>query len=138
MSVAAAFAQQSQTPGKPLYTTPPTFPENQSRGIPPDTKAPPSQGSSTAKVAMEIEEKLDPACTNADVTVKADDSAVVLSGTVGSDEQLHLAIRIAKSYADLSCPAAPRPGFQDRCHNLHRYENFLLYYTFQPLARVTS
>ena len=29
-------------------------------------------------------------------------------------------------------------GFQDRCHNLHRYENFLLYYTFQPLARVTS
>ncbi len=101
MCVAAAFAQQSQAPGNPPYTTPPTFPENQSRGMPPDTKAPPSQESSTAKVAMEIEEKLknEPALTNANVMVKADDSAVVLGGTVDSDAQRDLALRIAKSYA---------------------------------------
>ena len=101
MSVAAALAQQSQIPGNPPHTTPPTFPENQSRGMPPDTKAPPSQESSTAKVAMEIEEKLknDPALTNTSVMVKADDSSVVLGGTVDSDSQRDVAFRIAKSYA---------------------------------------
>jgi hypothetical protein len=101
MCITAAFAQQSQSPGSPPNTTPPTFPENQGRDMPPDTKAPPSQESSTAKVAVEIQEELkaEPALTNANVIVKADDSAVMLSGTVDNDAQRDLAIRIAKSYA---------------------------------------
>ena len=101
MCATAAFAQQNQAPGNPPYTTPPTFPENQGRDMPPDTKAPPSQESSTVKVVMEIEEKLkaEPALTNANVNVKADDSAVVLAGTVNSDSQRDVALRIAKSYA---------------------------------------
>ena len=101
MCATATFAQQSQAPTGPLNTTPPTFPENQGREMPPDTKAPPSQESSTAKVVMEIEEKLkaEPALTNANVSVKADDSAVVLAGTVDSDSQRDVALGIAKSYA---------------------------------------
>ena len=101
MCATAAFAQQSQAPTGPPDTTSPTFPENQGRDMPPDTKAPPSQESSTVKVVMEIEEKLkaEPALTNAKVNVKADDSAVVLAGTVNSDSQRDVALRIAKSYA---------------------------------------
>jgi osmotically-inducible protein OsmY len=50
---------------------------------------------------MEIQEKLktEPALAGADVNVKADDTSVVLSGTVNSDRQHELALRIANSYA---------------------------------------
>lgn len=50
---------------------------------------------------MEIEESLknDPALADANVSVKADDSAVVLSGTVASNAQHDLALHIAKSLA---------------------------------------
>jgi hypothetical protein len=99
---ASLFAQQIQPPSNPPpYTTPPTFPEEQGRGMPPDTKAPPPQEFTTTRVAMEIQEKLktEPALADADVNVKADDSFVVLSGTVNSDRQHELALRIAKSYA---------------------------------------
>lgn len=67
MFIAAAFAQQSQAPANPPYTTPPTFPKNQDRRMPPDANAPSSQESSTTKVVMEIEERLknEPTLANA-------------------------------------------------------------------------
>ena len=101
MCITAAFAQQNRAPTNPPYTTPPTFPENQGRSTPPDTQAAPTQESSTAKVAMDIEESLknEPALANSNVNVKADDSGVVLGGTVDSDAQHDLALRIAKSHA---------------------------------------
>jgi hypothetical protein len=92
--------QQAQPPPtSPPYTTPPTFPEEPQ--MPPDQKAPPPQALSTTQVEQQIQEHFnaEPALTNTNVGIKADESLVVLSGTVDSDTQHELALRIAKSYA---------------------------------------
>jgi len=41
----------------------------------------------------------EPALANTNVSVKADESAVVLTGTVDSEKQHDLAVRIAQSFA---------------------------------------
>ena len=96
--VASAFAQQANPP----YTTPP-FPEGQTprQGMPPDTKAPPPQGLSTAQVEQQIQDKLnsEPALANMNVRVKTDDRSVTLTGMVDTEVQHDLALRIAQSYA---------------------------------------
>ena len=96
--VASAFAQQP--PANPPYTTPPTFPEGQTprQGMPPDTKAPPPP---TAQVEQQIQDKLnsEPALANMNVRVKTDDRFVTLTGTVDTEAQHDLALRIAQSYA---------------------------------------
>ena len=101
--VTSAFAQQQQPPTGPPYTTPPTFPQDKtSRQMPPDTKAPPPSDSlSTAQVQRQIQEKLsaEPVLTNTNVGVKTTDKSVTLSGSVDTQRQHDLALRIAQSYA---------------------------------------
>ena len=98
----SALAQQPPT-NPPPYTTPPTFPQGQepSRGMPPDTKAPPAQRLSSAQVEQQIRAKLDsePALANAKLKVKTAKDSVILTGTVISEKQHDLALRIAQSYA---------------------------------------
>jgi osmotically-inducible protein OsmY len=100
--VTSAFAQQ-QSPTNPPYTTPPTFPEGRTQQqMPPDTKAPPpSETLSTAQVQRQIQEKLsaEPALANMNVGVKTTDKSVTLTGSVDTERQHNLALRIAKSYA---------------------------------------
>ena len=96
------FAQQQGLP--PPYGTPPTFPEGRQsprQQMPPDQETQPSQGLSTAQVQQQIEQGLysEPALANTNVSVKADERAVVLTGTVDSEKQHDLAVRIAQSFA---------------------------------------
>jgi len=100
------FAQQQglPPPTAPPYGTPPTFPEGRQsprQQMPPDQETQPSQGLSTAQVQQQIEQGLysEPALANTNVSVKADESAVVLTGTVDSEKQHDLAVRIAQSFA---------------------------------------
>lgn len=96
--------QQGQSPTSPPYGTPPTFPEGQQaprQQMPPDQEAPPPHGLSTTQVVQQIQQGLnsEPALSNTNVGVKADESSVVLTGTVATQEQHDLALRIAQSYA---------------------------------------
>ncbi len=101
--VASAFAQQPSPTNQPPYSTPPTFPEDRAPGqqMPPDTKAPPPQGSSAAQVRQQIQEKLNSerALANTKVAVKTNDKSVTLTGSVDTERQHDLALRIAQSYA---------------------------------------
>ena len=96
-----SFSQQQALPppASPPYTTPPTFPE--APQMPPDQQAPPPQALSTMEVEQQIQDHFnaEPALANSNVGIKADESSVVLTGTVNSDVQHALALRIAKSYA---------------------------------------
>ena len=98
----SAFAQQ-QPLIMPPFTTPPTFPEGTARQqqMPPDTKAPPPQELSAAQVEQQILDKLngEPDLANTNMRVKADDRSVTLTGTVNTERQHDLALRIAQSYA---------------------------------------
>jgi osmotically-inducible protein OsmY len=69
--------------------------------MPPDTKAPPSETLSTAQVQRQIQEKLsaEPALANMNVGVKTTDKSVTLTGSVDTERQHDLALRIAQSYA---------------------------------------
>jgi hypothetical protein len=99
----SAFAQQQSPTNPPPYSTPPTFPQDQApqQQMPPDTKAPPPSGLSTAQVEQNIHDKLnrEPALSNAKLGVKADQQSVTLTGTVETDTQHDLALRIARSHA---------------------------------------
>ncbi len=99
--VSLSFSQQpvQPPPGSPPYTTPPTFPEGQQ--IPPDQKAPPSQALSPAQVEQQIKAHFsaEPALANTNVSVKAGEGLVELTGTVDNAVQHDLALRIAQSYA---------------------------------------
>jgi hypothetical protein len=99
----SAFAQQQYPTNPPPHTTPPTFPDDQAsrQQMPPDTQAPPPQALSTAQVEQQIQDKLnsEPALANTNVGVKTDDKSVTLTGTVDTDAQHDLALRIAQSYA---------------------------------------
>jgi hypothetical protein len=96
-----AFAQQPPT--NPPYTTPPTFPQDQAprQQMPPDTKVPPPDELSTAEVEQQIQDKLtsEPELAKTMLGVKADNKSVTLTGTVHTDTQHDLAVRIARSYA---------------------------------------
>jgi len=100
----SAFAQQQPPTNSPPYTTPPTFPEDQAprQQMPPDTKAPPPRAAfSTAQIGQQIQEMLDnePALADTNLAVKANDLSVTLTGTVATEGQHDLALRIAQSYA---------------------------------------
>jgi BON domain-containing protein len=94
----SSFSQQQAQPPPP-YTRPPTFPEGQQ--MPPDQKAPPPEALSPSQVQHQIQVHFhkEPALANSNLTVKADDTSVVLTGTVESDVQHELALGIAQSYA---------------------------------------
>lgn len=102
----AVLAQQ---PGQPPPTTPPqgtppTFPEDRAprQPMPPEQEAPAQeQGLSTPEVQQQIQQGLnsEPMLRNSDVRVHVDENSVILTGTVDSEQQHDLALRIAQSYA---------------------------------------
>src|SRR5215831_12379431 len=98
---AASLVAQQQ--GSPPYSTPPTFPQEQSptQPMPPDTKAPLPERLNSAEVQQQIQKKLttEPLLEQNNVKVHVDDDSVVLSGTVDDERQHDLALRIAQSYA---------------------------------------
>jgi len=101
--VVAALASAQQQ-GQPPGGTPPTFPEGQqvpSQPMPPDQEVPPSRPLSTSEVKQQITEHLksEPALENTEVVVSVDQGSVELRGTVATDEQHDLAVRIARSFA---------------------------------------
>ncbi len=103
LATATLAQQQGQLPPtSPPRNTPPTFPEEQARGqqMPPDQQAPP-QGLSTPEVQKQIQQGLnsEPALRNSNVGVHVDENSVILTGTVDSETQHDLALRIAQSYA---------------------------------------
>jgi BON domain len=99
----SAFGQQQPPTNTPPITSPPTFPEDQAprQQMPPDTKAPPPHGLSTAQIEQHIQGMLnsEPALADANPAVKANDQSVTLTGTVATEAQHDLALRIAQSYA---------------------------------------
>jgi hypothetical protein len=83
-------------------STPPTFPEGRpQRQMPPDTKAPPPQDLSASEVEQQIQDKLnrEPTLANTEIGVKIDAKSVTLTGSVDTENQRDLALRIAQSYA---------------------------------------
>ncbi len=103
MATAMLAQQQGQPPPTmPPQGTPPTFPEDRAprRQMPPDQEAPP-QGLSTPEVQHQIQQGLnaEPALRNSNIVVHVDDNSVILTGTVDSEQQQDLALRIAQSYA---------------------------------------
>ncbi len=100
-----SFGQQSgQPPVSPPYGTPPTFPEGRqapTQPLPPNQEAPPSRKLSSTEARQQIAEHLnsEPTLSNAHVGVKVDQRSVELKGTVSTEEQHDLALRIAQSYA---------------------------------------
>lgn len=102
MATATLAQQQGQpAPTGPPQSTPPTFPENRAprQQMPPDQEAPP-QGLSTPEVQQQIQQGLnsEPALRNSNVGVHVDENSVILTGTVDSEQQHDLALRIAQSY----------------------------------------
>ncbi len=98
--------QQGQPPPatSPPYQTPPTFPEGRQSPrtqMPPDTQAPPPQTMSTEKVEQQITQRLssEPELFKSNIDTKVDENSVVLTGSVDSETQHDLAVRIAQSYA---------------------------------------
>jgi len=92
--------QQPQTPStSPPYTNPSTFPEGQQ--MPPDKKAPPPKQSTSTDVEQEIKDHLnsEPTLATAKVNTKVEPQSVELTGTVDTEEQHDLALRITKSYS---------------------------------------
>jgi len=69
--------------------------------MPPDQEPQPSQRLSTAQVQQQIQQGLnsEPALANTNVSVKTDESSVTLTGTVDTERQHDLAVRIAHSNA---------------------------------------
>ena len=99
--VTSPLAQvQGQPPSQTMSST--FFQEQVPREqMPPDQQAPPPRLSTPAKVQQQIEQHLnsEPALQNSKVSVDVDEDVVVLSGTVGTEQQHDLALRIAQSYA---------------------------------------
>ena len=104
------FAQQQGPPDMqgPPRGTPPTFPEDRpapgqqpTQPLPPDEKAPSPRAMSTNEVQQQISSHLssEPALANTNVDAQVSDKSVVLSGSVATEEQHDLALRIAQSYA---------------------------------------
>ena len=100
------FAQQQGPPStSPPYQTPPTFPEGRqappTAQMPPDTQAPPPRTMSSEQAEQQITHRLssEPALANANVDAKVDENSVVLTGSVDTETQHDLAVRIAQSYA---------------------------------------
>jgi hypothetical protein len=98
--------QQGQSPPatSPPYQTPPTFPEGRQSPrtqLPPDTQAPPPQTMSTEKVEQQITQRLssEPELSKSNIDAKVGENSVVLTGSVDSETQHDLAVRIAQSYA---------------------------------------
>ena len=91
---------QGQPPSQTMSST--FFQEQVPREqMPPDQQAPPPRVATPEKVQQQIEQHLnsESALQNSKVTVHVSDDVVILSGTVNTEQQHDLALRIAQSYA---------------------------------------
>ena len=71
-----------------------------SERMPPDQEAPP-QGLSNREAQQQIQQRLksEPALHNSDISATVDDTSVVQTGTIHSEQEHDLALRVAQSYA---------------------------------------
>ncbi len=104
--VTACLAQRQgqQLPNSPPYGTPSTSPGSPQQSpsqMPPDQKAPPPRTMSTNEVEQQVQAHLnsEPALSNTRLDVIANDASLTLSGTVDTEKERSLALRIARSYA---------------------------------------
>ena len=98
------FAQQQPPPTSPPYRTPPTLPEGSQtprEQMPPDMEAPVPETAPVGQVQQQITEHLSSELTLAhtDVAAKVDEDSVLLTGTVDTQTEHDVAVRIAQSYA---------------------------------------
>jgi hypothetical protein len=101
-----AMSVLAQQPGQlppPPHSTPPTFPEGQQAPggqMPPDQEAPP-QRLSNREAQRRIQQglKSDPALRNSNISASVDQTSVVVTGTVYSEGEHDIALRIAQSFA---------------------------------------
>lgn len=103
VTVSLAQQQGQELPNSPPYGTPPTLPGSPQppSQMPPDQKAPPPRTMSTNEVEQQIQEHLnsEPALSDTQLYVIAGETSVALSGSVDTEKQHSLALRIARSYA---------------------------------------
>lgn len=80
---------------------PPMHPEANPGQMPPDTKAPVSQQLSTKEIQQQVQQKLDaePLLAGNNLVVIVDDQSVTVAGTVDSESERNLVLRVAQSYA---------------------------------------
>jgi hyperosmotically inducible protein len=100
----AAAQQEAQPPyaPPPHETPPPPVTGERTPGqMPPDTKAPATPAVTNSDVQQQIQKKIseEPGLAGANVSVSVDDRSVVLTGTVDSQEQHDLALKMAQSVA---------------------------------------
>jgi osmotically-inducible protein OsmY len=99
---ASAWAMQHGQP-QPTFPQgqPPSPTQRQPQDFPPDTAAPERHPMSTTEIQRQIQDRLsnEPALANTSLTVTADESSIVLTGTVNSTQQHDMAVHIARSYA---------------------------------------
>jgi hypothetical protein len=98
------FAQQQPPPTSPPYQTPPTFPEGSQtprEEMPPDMQAPAPETASAGQVEQQIMQHLssEPTLAHTSVGAKVDERSVLLTGTVDTQTEHDVAVRIAQSYA---------------------------------------
>ena len=98
LALLLATSALAQYPGQqPPQSTPPTFPQAQQA---PDQEGPP-QRMSTGEVQQQIQQGLSsqPSLRDAKIDVRVTEASVFLTGTVDSEAQHELALRVAGSYA---------------------------------------
>jgi osmotically-inducible protein OsmY len=101
---AFAMAQEAQPPfAPPPHETPPppTARERTPGQMPPDTQAPATPALTNSDIQQQIQKKIsdEPGLAGANVSVSVDDRSIVLTGTVDSQEQHDLVLKMAQSVA---------------------------------------
>ena len=109
LALLLATSALAQNPGQqPPQSTPPTFPQGQQarpEQMPPDQMAPDQEGPPkrmpTAEVQQQIQQGLSsqPSLRDTKIDVRVTDASVFLTGTVESEAEHELALRVAGSYA---------------------------------------
>jgi hypothetical protein len=98
------LAQQQRPSAPPPYQPPPTLPDGSQaprEQMPPDMQAPPSETASAHQVEQQIMEhlKTEPTLAKTSVHAKVDNESVLLTGTVDTQTEHDVAVRVAQSYA---------------------------------------
>jgi hyperosmotically inducible protein len=102
LATALMAQQQPHPPYQPPSSAPQTVtPDQPQEPMPPDTQAPAHRTLSSSAVQQQIDGKIgdEPGLAGSNIKVNVDDSSVVLTGTVDSEQQHDLALRIAQAYA---------------------------------------
>jgi FtsZ-interacting cell division protein YlmF len=99
------FAQQQPPSTSPPYQTPPTLPGGSltpREQMPPDMQAPRPKTTSAEQVEQQIMQHLssEPTLAHTTAAAKVDEDSVVLTGSVDTETEHDVAVRIARSYAD--------------------------------------